>query len=85
MPMLTLTNAYGNQRHRVIAENVDHFHGYGIPTRPVICVHHGGKFQVPVLAGAEALPLIFENIATGPAVFKFWQRQFTLRGFESRQ
>ena len=39
----------------------------GVAARRFVGVLGGGQFQVAVLAGAEALPFVLEDVAAGPA------------------
>ncbi|MDQ2774963.1 MAG: hypothetical protein M3Y57_08605, partial [Acidobacteriota bacterium] len=65
-----LTHVDWDESHGVVSEDVDHFDGYGVAARPVIGVEGGRQFQAAVLAGAEALPFVLEDIAAGPAFGK---------------
>ncbi len=65
------THVHRHQRHGIITENIDDFDRHGVSTRLGVGVGGGGEFQIAVTAGAEALPLVLENVGSGPAFFDF--------------
>jgi hypothetical protein len=77
------TQTHRHQRHGVVAEDIDDFYRDGVAARLLIGVRRGDQFQFSILAGAEALPLVLEDIATGPAFFEF--SQIALHRLDSRQ
>ena len=48
---------------RVVAENVDHLDRDGDAALALVDVRRAGQFERAVAAGAEALPLVLENVA----------------------
>lgn len=58
-----------HERHRVVAEDINHLYGNGVPTRSGISVEHGNEFQLSVLPSAKALPFIFKKVVAGPSIF----------------
>jgi len=70
-----LPHIHRHQDHRVVAEDVDYLHGPGIAARLDVGVRRRDEFQLTVLAGAEALPFVLEDVAAGPA---FFERALTL-------
>ena len=57
-----------HERHRVVAEDVDDFRGDRVAAglRLGVC----RREEVAVAAGAEALPLVLEDVGPGPALFE---------------
>ena len=51
----------------------------------LVGVGGGGEFEVAVLAGAEALPFVFEDLAGGPAFLELGHGEGALRGLEAGQ
>ena len=68
------SHIHRHKRHGVVAEDVDDFHGHGVAAGIGVGMRRGGEFQIAVLAGAEALPFVFEDETAGPA---FLVLQFT--------
>src|SRR3569833_3983533 len=60
-----------HEHHRIVAEDIDHFHRDRVSALLRIGVRRGDQFQAAVATGAEALPLVFEDVAAGPAFFIF--------------
>ena len=76
-----LPHRHRYQGHGVVAEDVDDLHRHGVAAGLLVGVLGRGQVQVAVLAGAEALPLVLEDVGAGPAFFVLgWrERQVTLR------
>ncbi len=66
-----LPHIHWHKSHSIVAEDIDHFHGHGVAAGLGVGVRRGDEFQVAVFASAETLPFVFEDVAAGPAVFKF--------------
>jgi hypothetical protein len=77
------TNVDRNKGHGVVAKDVDDFDGYCEAAPLIVSVDCGSEFEFPIVAGAEALPFVFENEASGPAVFEFSRGQFGLVGLDA--
>ena len=61
-----LTDGHRHERHRVVAEDVDHLHGDRVaPGCSYVCWRRR-QFELAVLAGPEALPLVLEDVGAGP-------------------
>jgi hypothetical protein len=85
--MFASSHMYRHQRHRIVAEDVNHLHRHSVAPRPVVAVLGSGQFQ---LAAAEALPCVLEDVATGSVlclradpVESFWC-SITQQRFEAR-
>ena len=76
---------YGDEGHRVVAENIDNFHRNDVATGFGVGVAGGREFQVAASAGAKALPFILEDIGTRPSFLEVTSGkiQFPLRGFQT--
>ena len=75
-----LSHTHRHQRHGVITENIDHLDGDRVTTGLGVDVRRGGEFECAILPRAEALPLVFENVAAGPAFLEFDLTPLALRG-----
>jgi hypothetical protein len=67
---LLFPHAHLDNRHRIIAEDVHHLYRELAPPRRAF-VEHALQFQRPVLLGAEALPLVLEDVIPDPLFFPF--------------
>ena len=82
-------HTHRHQRHRIVAEDVNHLDRHRVAPRPVIAVLGGDQLQLAA-AGAEALPCVLEDVATGSVlclradpVESFWC-SITQQRFEAR-
>src|SRR3989338_5070090 len=62
-------NRYFNNRHRVIAKNIHHFHRNLAPPRHDF-LRHAHQFQRAIFLGAERLPFVLEYVVAGPNLLK---------------
>ena len=65
-----LPHTHRNERHRVVAEDVDHLDRHGVAPWPVIGMQGGCQFQAAVLASAETLPFVLKDIAAGSTLLE---------------
>lgn len=56
-----------HEGHGVVSEDVDHFHGNDVAAGMGVGVRGGDEIEVAVAAGAEALPLVLEDVGSRPA------------------
>ena len=68
-------HVHRHQCHGVVAEDVDHLHRNRVAALAVVGVHGRGQVKVAALAGAEALPLVLEDVAARPPLLELGQLQ----------
>jgi hypothetical protein len=62
------TDIDGNQTHRVVTEDIDDLDADDVAARAFVAVFGADQFDLAVLARAETLPFVLEDIAAGAAL-----------------
>ncbi len=76
-----LSYLHVNNRHRVVAEDIDHLHRELAPSRFAF-VKDAFQLQRPVFLQTETLPLVLKDVIPGPEFFPFITQMTLLRSTE---